>query len=168
MQRRHLLKLGIASAATLTIIGAAVALVQPSLEKSRLSERGRSIFKAVGAAVLNGSLPKEPKQQAIALSGLLQRVDILIGNLPPHAQAEISQLLAVLGTSVGRRGLAGLSEDWKLADIAKIQAALQSMRLSSVAMRQQTYHALHDIVGGAYFSDASTWSLLGYPGPLKI
>jgi len=27
---------------------------------------------------------------------------------------------------------------------------------------------LHDITGAAYFSDASTWSQLGYPGPVRI
>ena len=27
---------------------------------------------------------------------------------------------------------------------------------------------LHDITAGAYFSDQATWSMLGYPGPLKI
>jgi hypothetical protein len=37
-----------------------------------------------------------------------------------------------------------------------------------VALRQQTYHALHDLIGVAYFSDASTWPALGYPGPLTI
>ena len=42
------------------------------------------------------------------------------------------------------------------------------MRVSSISLRQQAYQALHDIVGGAYFSDAQTWGLLGYPGPLKI
>ena len=42
------------------------------------------------------------------------------------------------------------------------------MRLSTISLRQQAYQALHDIVGSAYFSDAGTWSMLGYPGPLKI
>ena len=42
------------------------------------------------------------------------------------------------------------------------------MRLSSVTLRQQAYHALHDIVNGAYFADPATWTALGYPGPIAI
>ena len=52
--------------------------------------------------------------------------------------------------------------------MAQLQKALQSMRVSTLSLRQQAYHALHDIVGGAYFSDAQTWAQLGYPGPIKI
>jgi hypothetical protein len=42
------------------------------------------------------------------------------------------------------------------------------MRTSSLQLRQQAYQALHDLVGSAYFSDAATWHLLGYPGPMRI
>jgi hypothetical protein len=39
------------------------------------------------------------------------------------------------------------------------------MRQSGLALRQQAYLGLHEIVGGAYFSDESTWASVGYPGP---
>lgn len=87
---------------------------------------------------------------------------------PPHVQAELSQLLGLLSTGVGRRVLAGLASDWPSASVTEVQHALQSMRLSRLALRQQSYLALHDIVGAAYFSDASTWATLGYPGPVNI
>ncbi|MBK5204500.1 MAG: hypothetical protein JJD98_03535 [Polaromonas sp.] len=32
---------------------------------------------------------------------------------------------------------------------------------------QQAYAALPDIAASVYFSDAASWALLGYPGPLK-
>jgi hypothetical protein len=99
---------------------------------------------------------------------MLDRVEVLVAGLPLHAQAELSQLLALLATSGGRRTVAGLSTDWTSAPVAEIQQALQDMRTSTISLRQQAYHALHDIVGGAYFSDAGTWTLLGYPGPLNI
>jgi hypothetical protein len=168
MQKRHFLKLGMASAAALALVGGGLALVSPGLVAGKLSSAGQAVFAALGKAVLDGSLPKEPKALELALTGLLGRIDALAASLPAHAQAELSQLLAVLASGVGRQGLAGLSEDWAVASVAQTQAALQGMRTSSLAMRQQAYHALHDIVGGAYFSDASTWAQLGYPGPLKI
>jgi hypothetical protein len=49
-----------------------------------------------------------------------------------------------------------------------VQEALQGMRLSGLALRQQAYAALHDITGAAYFSAPDTWHQLGYPGPLAI
>ena len=168
MQRRTWLKLGLASAAVLAVGGAAVALVEPGLRDARLSAAGRAVFSGVGGAMLDGSLPAHGAARQAALAGMLERIDALVAGLPPHAQAELSQLLALLASGGGRRALAGLSQDWESAPVPDIQAALQAMRVSRISLRQQAYQALHDIAGSAYFSDASTWGMLGYPGPLKI
>ncbi|WP_309683680.1 hypothetical protein [Polaromonas sp.] len=168
MQRRTLLKLGASSAAVLLLAGGAAALLAPGLEGSTLSASGREVFAAVGRGILDKSLPAEDGPRQIALNGLLSRVDTLVQALPPPAQAELSQLLSLLASSAGRRTLAGLAAPWPQASIHDIQQALQGMRLSSLALRQQAYAALHDITAGAYFSDASSWPLLGYPGPQKI
>jgi hypothetical protein len=162
------MKLGIASAAVLAVAGTAVVLMEPGLRDARLSRSGRVVFGAVGRAMLEGSLPAPVEAQRAAVAGLLDRIDALVGALPPHAQDELSQLLAIMGSAAGRRLLTGLADDWAVASVPAIQEAMQSMRLSSLALRQQAYQALHDIVGGAYYSDASTWTQLGYPGPTKI
>ena len=169
MQRRTLLKLGLASAAVLLVAGGAATWLQPGLQADgTLSPAGREVFSAVGRGVLDKSLPQEEDARRMALDGLLNRIDTLVQALPPHAQAELSQLLSVLASAPGRRTLAGLSQPWPIASIADLQQALQGMRLSVLALRQQAYGALHDIATGAYFADAATWPLLGYPGPLKI
>lgn len=168
MNRRGWLKLGIASAAVLAASGGVLALLEPGLRQARLTSAGRTVFAGVGRAMLDGSLPADGAAREAALAGMLDRVDALVMGLPAHAQAELSQLLSLLASGAGRRTLAGLSSDWTSASIADIQAALQSMRVSSLSLRQQAYQALHDITGSAYFSDVSTWSLLGYPGPMKI
>lgn len=168
MQRRSWLKLGFASAALLAAGGGVLALLEPGLHESRLSPGARVVFTAVGRAMLDGSLPAAEPARQVALDAMLVRIDALVSGLPPHAQAELSQLLALLATGAGRRGLAGLGEDWTSAPVPALQAAFQSMRVSSLDLRRQAYQALHDIAGSAYFSDASTWSLLGYPGPMKI
>ena len=168
MQRRTLLKVGVASAVLLAVVGSGAALIQPGLERGALSAAGRDIFRAIGVGVLDKTLPDEANAKAAALTALLGRVDVLISALPPHAQSELSQLLSILATSAGRRALAGLSIAWADASAADIQSALQGMRLSSLAVRQQAYAALHDITAGAYFSEPSTWVVLGYPGPVSI
>jgi hypothetical protein len=168
MQRRTLLKLGAASAAVLLVAGGTAALLQPGLAGGSLSASGREVFSAVGRAILDKTLPADDGARHIALDGLLGRIDVLVQALPPHAQAELSQLLALLASAAGRRTLAGLSQPWDEASIADIQRSLQDMRLSRLALRQQAYAALHDITAGAYFSDPASWPLLGYPGPMKI
>jgi hypothetical protein len=168
MQRRTLLKLGAASAALLAIVGGTAALIQRGLERGVLTAAGREVFRAIGIGVLDKTLPEQVAAKDAALAGLLGRIDVLVSALPPHAQAELSQLLSILSSGAGRRALAGLGTPWPEASVPELQAALQDMRLSSLAVRQQAYAALHDITAGAYFSEPSTWALLGYPGPLNI
>jgi hypothetical protein len=169
MQRRTWLKLGIVSAAVLAVTGGGLALVSPGLDaEGRLTDAGRTVFGAVAVGILNDSLPTDNTARQTAVQGMLLRIDELTHGLPPHAQAELSQLLALLATSGGRIGMAALTTDWPAASIVQIQEALQSMRLSSLGLKRQAYAALHDISGAAYFSDPSTWTALGYPGPLEL
>lgn len=168
MRRRSWLKLGVAATVALAIGGGTVALLDPGLRDGRLAAAGRRVFTHIGRGLLEGSLPAQPAEHAAALAGLVDRVDALVASLPAHARQELSQLLSLLAAGLGRRTLAGLSPDWSDATAAEIQQALQSMRVSTLSLRQQAYHALHDITAAAYFSDRGTWRQLGYPGPIDI
>lgn len=160
--------LGAISATALTLAGATLALLQPGLREGRLSASGRRVFSGASRALLDGSLPAGAQALHGALGGLLGRIDALVAALPPHSQAELSQLLAVLASAAGRRALAGISQPWDSATVADIQQGLQSMRVSGLGLRQQAYQALHDIVASAYVADPGTWGQLGYPGPLNL
>ena len=168
MQRRTLLKLGLVSGTVLALAGGAAMLVQPGLVQRRLTDAGRALFIGVGRAILQGTLPPDPAEQRQALEGMADRVDILAQNLPPHVVDELSQLVGLLGSSAGRVALAGLSTGWLEATPEQVMAALNDMRDSRLTLRQQAYQALHEIVGGAYFSEESTWAVVGYPGPQDI
>jgi hypothetical protein len=168
MQRRSLMKLGAASAIVLAVAGGGIALLKPGMVDGKLATSGRAVFRAVGAAILEGSLPPGADARESALDGLLDRVDALVLSLAPHVQQELSLLLSLLTSAPGRQAIAGLGTDWASASVPQVQQALQSMRIATISLRQQAYHALHDIVGGAYFSDAQTWAQLGYPGPRQI
>jgi hypothetical protein len=168
MQRRRLLQLGIGGAAALVLVGGGLSLVHPGLAQGRLTARSREVFAALARGLLDGALPVEPAAQQQAIAAHLDRVDATIGGLPAAVQKELSMLLALLGSTPGRLGLVGLRDDWPQASVASLQAALQSMRLSSLAPRQQAYLALHELTNGAYFSDPSTWPVLGYPGPTSV
>jgi hypothetical protein len=168
MRRRTLLTLGLTTTALLVVVGGTAAWIQPGLVRSALSPTAREVFRAIGRAVLDKTLPEQDGAKEAALTAWLSRTDVLIGTLPPHAQTELSQLLAILATTAGRLGLAGLNSPWRSASISEVQAALQDMRLSGLAVRQQAYAALHDITAVAYFSEPDTWSMLGYPGPETV
>ena len=168
MHRRGLLTLGVVSAAALTLGGGALALFEPGLRDGHLAQSGRTVFRAISRALLDGSLPAGEGASGRAVDDLLERIDALVAALPPHSQSELSQLIALLSSAPGRRLLAGLEVSWERAAIADIQQALQSMRVSSLDLRRQSYQGLHEIIGSAYFSDPGTWNFLGYPGPLKI
>lgn len=168
MQRRTLLKLGVGSAAMLALAGGVAVYLQPGLKRGVLTAEGREVFAAVGVGILDLSLPLAAAPRLSAVAALLHRVDTLIAGLAPFAQDELSQLLSTLATTAGRRVLAGLAPRWQDASVQQIQQALQEMRMSSLALRQQAYGALHDITASAYFSDPSTWPSLGYPGPVAI
>lgn len=165
MQRRTLLKLGLGATLLLAAAGGAVVMMRPALSGGHLRAGVREVMRGVAVAVLDGVLPTEPAARQAALDAHLLRLDATIAAFPPSTQAELSQLLALLAAPPGRLALAGLSTDWPEASVAQIQSALQGMRVSSLALKRQAYHALRDLTNAAYFSDPSAWAHLGYPGP---
>jgi hypothetical protein len=166
MQRRTLLGLGVAGAAVLALAGGGAALMyERAWRDGKLLAPGRRVLASVARAVLDGSLPSDVAAQAAAIESHLTRMEATINSMPPHTQGEIADLLALLAMPPLRASLAGLSAAWERAPVADVQAALQSMRQSSLLLRRQVYGALRDLTHAAYFADASTWPVLRYPGP---
>jgi hypothetical protein len=167
MKRRTLL-LGAGTGTLVALAGGTLALLSPGLEQGRLSMRGREMFSAVARGVLADLLPAEPAAKSRAVQAHLQRLDDTIAGLPPALQAEIDELVTLLASMPGRLLLARLRTDWPQAGDAELQAMLQGLRVSSLALRQQIYHALRNLTNAAYFADASTWQAIGYPGPNPV
>jgi len=167
MRRRSFIALGL-SAGLLAWMANRSLLSLSGLQQNRLTPAARALFVSVGEAVLQGCLPTDPVAARDALDGMLKRIDELLAQLPTASQAELSQLIGLLCTAPGRRLLAGLERDWSEAGRNQVQAALEDMRFSRLASRQQVYQALRDVISGAYFTEASTWSAIGYPGPTAI
>jgi hypothetical protein len=165
MQRRTLLSVGLATGTLLALAGGTLALLNPGRREGVLTASGRSMFAAVAQAVLASTLPADPDARAKALEGHLARVQATIAGMPPSMQAELDELVTIVGSAPGRLALAGLRSDWSGASVADVSAALQGMRGSSLAVRQQAFHALRDITNASYFADPSTWQAVGYPGP---
>ena len=92
----------------------------------------------------------------------------LAQDVPPAMQAEVDELLTIAGSSVGLMALVGLTTPWATATAEQIQSALRGMRDSSLAPRQQAYHALRDLTSGGYFADESTWAVMDYAGQRPV
>jgi hypothetical protein len=169
MQRRTLLGLGVAGAALVALAGGGAALMYESAWRDgRLLPAGRRVLAAVARAVLDGSLPADAATQTAAIDGHLARMESTVTAMPLHTQGEVADLLALLAMPPLRAALAGLPSAWEHASVTDVQAALQSMRQSSLLLRRQAYGALRDLTHAAYFADASTWPLLRYPGPRAL
>lgn len=168
VDRRTLLRVGVGAAIVLAIAGGGAAYWRPGVRKGHLSDSGRTVFRAIGDAMLDGSLPGEPAAREAALTHWLQRLDATVSGLPTALRDELGRLIALLNTTPGRRWLTGLADDWGSASVPQVQAALQLMRVAPSALRQQAYHALHELVSASYFATPATWALIGYPGPTDI
>lgn len=168
LQRRTFLRLGLGAAALLAVAGGVVALVQPGLQNGKLSPSARVLISKVAQAMLLGTLPPQGEALDQALDNLLTRCNQFIAGLPDPVQAELSQLLSLMGTSVGRRTLVGLASPWEDANVASITTALSDMRTSGTSLRIMAYQGLHDIVCAPYFAGEESWQVLGYPGPSVI
>jgi hypothetical protein len=169
MKRRSLLGWSLTGGTVLALGGSWAAWwAATGWNNGRLLPAGRGVMAAVARVILDGSLPETPAERAKTMGDHLERLEALLNGLPPHAQTEIARLLAILAVAPLRLALTGLGSSWERASLAELQVSLQSMRTSSLLMRRQVYGALRDLTHAAYFSNASTWPLLGYPGPREI
>jgi len=168
MKRRSLLKLGLGAAVLLGVVGGGVALLQPGLVDGKMTPGARRVMRAIALAVLDGSLPPSGPDLDAALTLQLDQVDDAITKFPAAVREELSQLFALLSSPPGRWGLAALQTEWDSASLAELNQALQAMRFSKLALRQQTYHALRDLNYAVYFAEPRHWVQIGYPGPKDI
>jgi len=95
-------------------------------------------------------------------------VRVAVSRLSPTSQAEVAQLLALLAATPTRVVLAGVRSPWPQASADEIKGFLESWRRSRLALLQSGYHALHDLMLGAWYADPANWTALGYTGPPAI
>ena len=165
MQRRGLLKLGIAAGAVLVFGGGLASLATPGVGRDgKLTPAGRAAVGAIARAVLDGGLGDDEAALARQLDGF----DAAIANFPAAVRAELAQLLGLLLAAPGRLLLFGTATPLHELERAELQAALQAMRTSSLALRQQAYFALRDLNSAAFYAEPAHWAAIGYPGPTSL
>jgi len=164
MQRRTILRLSVLGAA---VLGASAITLRLAGRRSPEAARAdaRTVLRAVTPALLAGVLPLESGANQAAQGQALERTLAAIDGLAPATRAELDQLFGLLASHPGR-WLAGL--DWGNATPEQVAAFLQRWRTSSFDLFVVGYQAMHDLVLGSWYADASSWDAIGYPGPTKL
>jgi hypothetical protein len=159
MKRRFFLG---AAALVLAAGGGIAALWQPGLRNGKLTGPARRQLGALALALLDGQL-REPE-----LPAHLNAFETSLGNFPPAVQAELQQLMDLLANGAGRALLIGHAGDLAALQREELTALLQAMRVSSLALRQQTYFALRELHGASFYAQPQHWAAIGYPGPPPV
>jgi len=167
--RRTFLKVGALGALTLAAGGGLYRYLQPAAKQQRfiLDGEAKAVIDAIVPAMLAGALPVDPAQRAAAIAATTGRVHQAILGLPLGAQKEVQDLFGLLALAPARRFLAGVPGSWSSASEGDIGRFLQDWRFHRLGMLQIAYHALHDLVIGAWYADPASWAAIGYPGPMK-
>jgi len=126
----------------------------------------RAALQAIAPAILAGALPHGAGREG-ALNSAIDAVHAAILGLPPATQKEVQDLFGLLALAPARRLLTGVSGGWEGARIEDVSAFLQDWRLHRLGLLRSAYHALHDLVLGAWYAQEGSWAATGYPGPLK-
>ena len=138
----------------------------PHLGRFVLDGEARAAIDAIVPAMLAGALPQDAAARRAAIALATERVHLAILGLPLATQKEIQDLFGLLALGPARRFLAGVPVTWSAASAEQVGAFLQDWRQHRFGTLQVAYHALHDLVLGAWYADPSTWAAIGYPGPI--
>jgi len=159
LNRRSFLRAGLAGALLLSTVGGVYRLTRSpaALQAFVLDDQGRAVLRALIPVLLDGAIA----DTQVAL----ERTVATIRQLPLRTQKEVQDVFALLALGPARRLLAGVPDGWEQAKQEDVAVFLQSWRVHRIGMLQTAYHALHDLVLGAWYSDAAAWPVVGYPGP---
>jgi hypothetical protein len=130
-----------------------------------LDADAEAILGAVVPVLLEGVLPDTSEARQRAIAETLTSIDVAIVGLPLAAQAELSQLFALLVLPPVRLGLARVSAPWPHADPAQVRLCLDRFRESTWSLPRAAYDALHQLTFAAWYGNPKAWPAIGYGGP---
>jgi hypothetical protein len=168
MNRRTFLKVSGVSALVLGVGAFAAQQFAPRLPTSQLKtaliEDSRVALRAIVPAILGPVFSGDEAAVRTNIEATINRVDAAILGLSASAQKEVAELFLLLNTKPLRWAMTGIG-DWKSAGENEVAAFLQKWRTHRLPLLQVAYHALHDLIGGSYYADASTWKAIGFALP---
>ncbi|QDQ28692.1 hypothetical protein FNU76_21325 [Chitinimonas arctica] len=173
LNRRQLLKTGLAGAALLAFARLAYGPVVPDRlygvpEQASfkvLDAEGRTALAAIARVMLKGALPHDEAEFETALYQAVRGCDSAIAGLPGSVQTEVKELLTLLNGRLTRRWLVGVGPAWEQASDEEVSHFLNRWRFSSLSLLRSGYQALHQIVFAAWYGNPQAWVGIAYDGP---
>ena len=167
LSRRAFLTTGVIAALALAAGGGVYRFMHAAPNRFVLGGEARAAIDAIVPAMLAGALPQDGASRQAAIAAATSGVHQAILGLPLATQKELQDLFGLLALAPARRFVAGVPDGWASASTEQVGVFLQGWRAHRFATLQVAYHALHDLVLGAWYAEPSTWAAIGYPGPLR-
>ena len=164
MDRRKFILTGI-SLGALSSLGSGLAIRGWQRSLTPDSSNRELVFSALLPALLYGALPQDATLAAAELDRSKTAISDFLPFLPLRQQQELNQLFNLLANRVTQLGLTGHVST--LADLSINQRLqlLNQWRDSYLALLQQAYHGLRELLYGAYYGQSEHWQALAYNAP---
>lgn len=160
MHRRQFLITGLALAGS-----AALGIKFWDYSLSPQNDNRSLVLAAILPALLYGALPQDEQVAIAALQRTEQAVIEFMLFLPLRQQQQLDQLFNLLAHRVSRLGLTGYWQTLDSLTVSERLLMLQDWRDSYLAVLQQAYHGLRELLYGAYYGQPEHWQLLAYTAP---
>jgi hypothetical protein len=164
MQRRSLLKVSLAGAVALAVVGGAGlalwpgdASVRPLRPLTSLPDRAFPVLVAVAARVLKGTTAQPVE--------IAHRVDEALRFATPESRKDLANVFGLLENGLTGLLLRGQPRPFTLLDERAQDAALLAWRESRIGLLRGAYHALRKLCLAAHYATPSSWAEVGYGGP---
>ena len=118
------------------------------------------LFLAIAPRVLGTSL--DSKQE------FLEKLDEIVGELSQSSRSQYNQMIFVLNSRFIRFFIFSLKRPWESLEATEIDLFFQQIKGHSDTKIKQIFLGLVELIGGAYYSQESSWKICGYPGPPEV
>ena len=123
------------------------------------------VLSALLPALLYGALPEDATLAAAELERTKTALSDFLPFLPQRQQQELNQLFNLLANRISQLGLTGNVISLTKLSLSQRLQLLNQWRDSYLALLQQAYHGLRELLYGAYYGQSEHWQALGYTAP---
>ena len=164
MDRRKFILTGIALG-TAASLGSGLAIWGWQHSLTPDSSNRDLVLSALLPALLYGALPQDATLASAELNRTKTAINDFLPFLPLRQQQELHQLFNLLANHISQLGLSGHLSSLPELSIAQRLQLLNQWRDSYLALMQQAYHGLRELLYGAYYGQSEHWQALGYSAP---
>lgn len=168
MNRRQFIKTGLALG-TAAALGVQLypVLTAQSITEPSAQEPAKTVLAALLPALLFGALPNDTAAAQRQIDQTVDAVLAFLPYLPKRQQHDLQQLFVMLDTQLLRLALAGHLTPLSELPVPARLALLHGWRDSFIALLNQAYAGLRELLYGSYYGNPEHWTPIAYQ-PLEF